>query len=52
MSIQIKEIDNSNAQFFIELPYFIYKNDSEFIPHIEEDINAIFNSEQNDYLKD
>lgn len=52
MSIQIKEISQANDQLFIELPYFIYQNDSEYIPHLEEDIRSVFDSERNDYLKD
>ncbi len=51
MNVEILPLDKNSAEAFIKLPYFIYKDDTEFIPHIEQDIKDIFNSETNKYLR-
>jgi len=52
MNIQIKEVTEINEHTFIQMPYSIYKNNSEYIPHIETDIAAVFDSSKNEYLEE
>lgn len=52
MRFEIKEVTQANEKDFIQLPYSIYKDNPEFIPHIEADIAAVFDPTKNDYLED
>ena len=42
--MKIVEVSNkSHIKKFHQLPYFIYKNDPNWIPHIKQEIEAVFN---------
>lgn len=46
--MQIIEVkDNKTIKKFLNLPYKIYQNDKNWIPHLKQDIEKIFNPEQN-----
>ncbi len=52
MSIEIKEVSQAEENAFIQLPYAIYKNNPDFIPHIESDIAATFDPSKNNYFEE
>ena len=33
---------------FHKVPFFIYKNDKEWIPHIKQEVDDVFNEDKND----
>ena len=35
---------------FHQLPFQIYKNDKNWIPHIQQDVEAVFNPKQNNLI--
>ena len=42
--MKIVEVSNkSDIKKFHQLPYFIYKNDPNWIPHIKQEVEAVFN---------
>ncbi len=43
----IKVADNKTRKEFIRLPYFIYAEDSNWIPHLDSDVEAVFEAEKN-----
>ena len=46
--MKIIEVKDSNAKReFIKLPYMIYKGDSKWIPHIDTEVEAVFDPEEN-----
>lgn len=48
--MKIKEVQSSQDQKeFLGLPHFIYKNDSEWVCALEQDINSVFDPNQNPY---
>lgn len=49
----IKEIKNKqDERRWLNLPSVIYKNDANWIPHIRQDIQSIFNPKKNKLFKD
>ena len=49
--IQMKIIEVTNKQTthdFLNLPWLIYKNDKNWIPHLKQDIEKVFDPKQND----
>ena len=48
----IKEVkDKKDAKAFIKLPYSIYKDDKNWIPHIRQDVEDVFNPDKNKLFK-
>lgn len=46
--MQIIEVkDSKTIKEFLNLPYKIYQNDKNWIPHLKQDIEKVFNPEQN-----
>lgn len=46
--MKIKEvIDKKSIQEFLNLPWAIYKNDKNWIPHLKQDIEKVFDPQQN-----
>lgn len=46
--MQIIEVNNKQTiKDFLNLPYNIYKNDKNWIPHLKQDIEKVFNPSQN-----
>ncbi|MDF1672040.1 MAG: hypothetical protein P1U41_00920 [Vicingaceae bacterium] len=46
--MQIIEVkDSKTIKDFLNLPYKIYQNDKNWIPHLKQDIEKVFNPEQN-----
>lgn len=43
----IKVIDQSLESRFLQLPALIYKNDPNYIPHLKQDIQKVFNTKEN-----
>ncbi len=43
----IKVADNKTEKEFIRVPYFIYAADNNWIPHLESDVKAVFDSGKN-----
>ncbi len=43
----IKVADNNTEKEFIRVPYVIYAEDSNWIPHLESDVKAVFDLEKN-----
>ncbi len=48
--IEIK--DKYTETEFLQLPYFIYQNDKNWIPHLKKDIRKVFSTENKAYEKD
>ena len=52
LSMKIVEVSNkSDIKKFHQLPYFIYKNDPNWISHIKQEVEAVFNPKRNKYFK-
>ena len=52
MSMKIIEVSSrSEIKKFHELPYFIYKNDPNWIAHIKQEIEAVFTPSKNKYFE-
>ena len=47
----IKVINKSQIEDFHKLVYTIYKDDKNWIPHIQQDVETVFNPERNAYHK-
>ena len=48
IQMQIIEVTNKQTtQDFLNLPWLIYKNDKNWIPHIKQDIEKVFDPKQN-----
>lgn len=49
--MKIVEVSNtSDVKKFHQLPYVIYKNDPNWIPHIKQEIEAVFDPQKNKYF--
>ncbi|MDP4586807.1 MAG: hypothetical protein NWS86_01395, partial [Flavobacteriales bacterium] len=42
-----KVIDERQEYLFLDLPALIYKNDPNYIPHLKQDIQKVFNTKEN-----
>lgn len=51
MELRIEKVTTDNQLAFIKLPYFIYRDDKEFIPHLEADIASVFDPNKNEFYK-
>jgi hypothetical protein len=51
MDLRIEKVNKDKAKDFVQLPYIIYKNDEDFIPHLEVDIESVFNDQKNNFYK-
>ncbi|NNK80187.1 MAG: hypothetical protein HKO93_01715, partial [Flavobacteriales bacterium] len=45
-------LDRQTEEQFLEVPSYIYKNDPNWIPHLKQDIEKIFDEKQNKLLRD
>lgn len=50
MRFEIVPVKEKNARLFNSLPKFIYKNDSNWVPHLKSDIEYVFNKNKNKYF--
>jgi hypothetical protein len=49
--MELKEVkDSKTVKDFTQLPFLIYKNDPNWIPHITQEIEEVFNREENPYF--
>ena len=51
--MKIVEISSqSDIQRFHKLPFLIYQNDPNWIPHIQQEVEVVFNPKRNKYFED
>jgi len=48
----IEVTDKSAHKAFMELPWFIYQNDANWIPHLRQDIEKIFDKDENKIFRE
>ena len=50
--MKIVEVSSKSAiQKFHDLPFLIYKNDPNWIAHIKQEVEVVFNSKKNKYFE-
>lgn len=50
--MQLTEVNNSRAvKEFLQVPRILYKNDPNWISHLDQDIEAVFDPQKNKYFK-
>src|ERR1700722_3059267 len=42
--------DKKGVKDFTQIPFFIYKNDPNWVPHITQEIEEVFNRDKNPYF--
>ncbi|MDQ3101255.1 MAG: hypothetical protein M3R08_07700, partial [Bacteroidota bacterium] len=48
----VEAIDRRRVKDWMDLPWTIYRNDPNWIPHLRQDIAKVFDPEKNKLLKD
>lgn len=52
MNFVLQEVNTPNQEkLFLRMPFGIYRNDSNWVPHLEDDVEDIFNREFNPYFQ-
>ncbi|MBN2880356.1 MAG: hypothetical protein JXN65_12090 [Clostridia bacterium] len=51
MSIEVRQIDESNLKEFIKLPFRLYKNDPNWVPPLISEMKSMLNADKNVFLQ-